>query len=123
MKKISAILLTLALVLSMSLSMMLTASAETPSVWDGKANIKWYVDAGKGAGLYELNTAQDLHISFAQVMQTDLTAEFITTPSTTCSDSRLRARKASMQSQTAFMSPSAETVRRRLRAICSLTRW
>lgn len=60
MKKISAILLTLALVLSMSLSMMLTASAETPSVWDGKANIKWYVDAGKGAGLYELNTAQDL---------------------------------------------------------------
>lgn len=60
MKKISAILLTLMLVLGMIIPTMLTASADTPATWDGKANIKWYVDAGKGAGLYELNTAQDL---------------------------------------------------------------
>lgn len=61
MKKIGSILLTIALVVSMCLSAVVTASAAeaTPAVWDGTANIKWYFD-GKAMGEYEIKTAEEL---------------------------------------------------------------
>ena len=65
MKKITSILLSLVLILSFCSAAMLTVSAEeaatAPSVWDGTANIKWYIDGkAKGMGEYELNSAADL---------------------------------------------------------------
>ncbi|MBO5294492.1 MAG: hypothetical protein J6B71_04530 [Clostridia bacterium] len=63
MKKLTAILLSLVLILSLCSAAMLTVGAEetTASVWDGTANIKWYFD-GKTAGMgeYELKSAADL---------------------------------------------------------------
>ena len=61
MKKLTSILLSLVLILSLCSVAMLTVGAEetTASVWDGTANIKWYFD-GKDAGEYELKSAADL---------------------------------------------------------------
>ena len=60
MKKLTSILLSLVLILSLCSATMLTVGAEeTASVWDGTANIKWYFD-GKDYGEYELKSAADL---------------------------------------------------------------
>lgn len=60
MKKLTAILLSLVLILSLCSVAMLTVGAEetTASVWDGTANIKWYFDGKDGE--YELKSAADL---------------------------------------------------------------
>ena len=64
MKKLTSILLSLVLILSLCSAAMLMVGAEeptTPSVWDGTANIKWYIDGkAKGMGEYELKSAADL---------------------------------------------------------------
>ena len=64
MKKLTAILLSLVLILSLCSAAMLTVGAEetTASVWDGTANIKWYFD-GKDIGEYELKSAADLAVT------------------------------------------------------------
>ena len=61
MKKIISTLLAIILVMGMIVPMAITASADEPAVWDGKANIKWYFDGeAEGTGIYKINTAADL---------------------------------------------------------------
>ena len=65
MKKLTSILLSLMLILSLCSTAMLTVGAEEatthPSVWDGTANIKWYLDGkAEGSGNHYLNSAADL---------------------------------------------------------------
>ena len=76
MKKLTSILLSLVLILSLCSTAMLTVGAEetTASVWDGTANIKWYFD-GKtaGTGNYELKSAADL-AGFAYIVNASDTA-------------------------------------------------
>ena len=63
MKKFLSTMLALILVLGMCIPMAISASAEEPAsdVWDGTANIKWFIDAGGVDGdNYEIKTAEDL---------------------------------------------------------------
>lgn len=59
MKKTLALLLAIATMLALLFAYPLATSAdETPQVWDGTANIKWYFD-GKSKSEYHIGTAQD----------------------------------------------------------------
>ena len=59
MKKSLALLLAIATMLALLFAYPFAVSAdETPQVWDGTANIKWYFD-GKSKSEYHIGTAQD----------------------------------------------------------------
>ena len=61
MKKMSSILLAIVMVVGLMAPMAVTASTDTPAVWDGTANIKWYLDGNVAdTGVYEIKTAEDL---------------------------------------------------------------
>ena len=61
MKKMSSILLAIVMVMGLIVPMAVTASADTPAVWDGSASIGWYFEAGGADGEeYELKSAEDL---------------------------------------------------------------
>ena len=63
MKKLVSILLSTMLILS-ALTGVFTVSADTTQtvadLWDGTANIQWYLDGPNADGVYELNSAEDL---------------------------------------------------------------
>ena len=63
MKKLVSILLSTMLILS-ALTGVFTVSADTTEptadLWDGTANIQWYLDGPNADGIYELDTAEDL---------------------------------------------------------------
>ena len=62
MKKLVSILLAMVLIMGICGSAMFTVGATEVSadVWDGTANIKWYLDGPNADGAYELNSAEDL---------------------------------------------------------------
>ena len=62
MKKILSTLLAIILVMGLCVPMAISAGAEETAsdVWDGTANIKWFIDAGgKDGDNYEIKTAED----------------------------------------------------------------
>lgn len=61
MKRMFAMIFAAAMVIAMLAVFPMIASADEPTVWSGKANIKWYLD-GKAAGAQEwhIKTAEDL---------------------------------------------------------------
>ena len=63
MKKLVSILLSTMLILS-ALTGVFTVSADTTQtvadLWDGSANIQWYLDGPDADGIYKLNSAEDL---------------------------------------------------------------
>ena len=66
MKNVLVVLMALAMILSMLAAFPFAASAdedEAATVWSGKANIKWYLDAiaaNSAADEFHIKTAEDL---------------------------------------------------------------
>lgn len=60
MKKVFAVLLAVAMVTAMLAVLPLISSADEPTVWSGKANIKWYLDGkAENAEEWHIKTAED----------------------------------------------------------------
>lgn len=61
MKRMFAIMLAAAMVVALFAVLPLSASADEPIVWSGKANIKWYIDGlAENAEEWHIKTAEDL---------------------------------------------------------------
>ena len=60
MKKLISILLSTMLILTALTGVFTVSADEATPVWDGTANIQWYLDGPNADGIYELNTAEDL---------------------------------------------------------------
>ena len=63
MKRLFAIMLAIAMVATLLavLPVSVSADQEEPTVWSGKANIKWYVESEETtAGVWHIKTAEDL---------------------------------------------------------------
>ena len=60
MKKLVSILLSIMLIMSALTCVFTVSAAEATPVWDGTANIQWYLDGPNADGAYELKTAEDL---------------------------------------------------------------